>query len=140
MDTALQAAIAAATREAAEGRMTVAELADTFGAIGVERFHVDLVRGETAVYLGDYTAVLPADAPTKRPATRFLASGIEGALIGTDAGAYVYPAFCGLLLEAGCAGFIVSLVEQRALFYGETGEVLPKVGPSFLRDPLTNRA
>ncbi|GLS57257.1 hypothetical protein GCM10007886_54430 [Methylobacterium gregans] len=109
--------------------MSVAELAGAFGAIGVERFHVDLVRGETTVYQGDYTAVLPADAPAKRPAPRFWASGIEGALIGTDAGSYTWPAFCGLVLEARCAGFIVSLFGRRALFYGEAGEVLTKDGP-----------
>jgi uncharacterized protein YbcV (DUF1398 family) len=115
--------------------MTLAELAETFGAIGVERFHVDLVRDETTVYHGDYTAVLPTYAPPKRPARRFSAADIGLALNGAEARAYTFPTFCVLALEAGCVGFIVSIVGQRVLYYGEAGEVLSKALKEALQQP-----
>lgn len=125
----LQSAIYNAAREAGEGNMTLAELAEKFGALSVERFHVDLVRGETTVYQGNYVAVLPAYAPAQRPAPEFSAADIDIALIGTEDGACAYPTFCELVLAAGCVGFMVFIVGQRTLYYGEAGEVLSKANP-----------
>ena len=129
MNQVLQSAIYRAARDAGEGNMTFAELAGKFGALSVERFHVDLVRGETTVYQGNYVAVLPAYAPAQRPAPKFSATDIELALIGTEAGASTYPTFCGLVLAAGCVGFIVSIIGRRVLYYGAAGEVLSNADP-----------
>ena len=35
---------------------------------------------------------------------------------------YTYKGFCAKVAEAGCAGYVVSLLGRRVLYYGRTGE------------------
>ncbi|GJE50987.1 hypothetical protein GOFOIKOB_4041 [Methylobacterium tardum] len=99
--------------------MTFAELVRNLGSVGVERLHVDLVRGDTTYYQGDYTAVLPVYVQIRKPAPRFSTAGIEAA-----GDACTYPEFCERILAAGCVGFIVSIVGRRVLYYGADGAVV----------------
>lgn len=125
MDTEVQSGICDAAREAAGARLTLAEFTGRLGSIGVERFHVDLERGETTYYHGDYTAVLPAYIQIRRPTPRFSAEGVEAA-----GDACPYPEFCEFILAAGCVGFIVSIVGRRTLYYGADGGVVSRAGPT----------
>jgi uncharacterized protein YbcV (DUF1398 family) len=35
---------------------------------------------------------------------------------------YTYQGFCSKVAGAGCAGYVVSLLGRRVLYYGRTGE------------------
>jgi uncharacterized protein YbcV (DUF1398 family) len=35
---------------------------------------------------------------------------------------YSYQGFCDKVVAAGCAGYLVSIVGRRVLYYGRTGE------------------
>ncbi len=35
---------------------------------------------------------------------------------------YTYRGFCEKVVGAGCAGYVVSLLEKRVLYFGRTGE------------------
>jgi len=36
---------------------------------------------------------------------------------------YSYNKFCAKVMDAGCAGYLVSLIGKRVVYYGRTGEI-----------------
>ena len=105
------------------GTRQFADVVKSLIGVGVERYHVDFVRGETTYYLrgGATERVLTASAHGK-PAAEFSASGVEAAVRGAQSGALKYTAFCERALEAGCVGYIASMVGRRVVYYGRTGD------------------
>src|SRR5690606_19676518 len=122
MDADVKATIHEAAKASAEGRVSFAEVVGNLIAAGVERYHVDFVRGETTYYRSDDTDVLSLHVPLGKPAAEFSRTGVAAAVRGAQSGALKYPAFCRQALEAGCVGYIVSMVGRRVVYYGRTGD------------------
>jgi len=57
-------------------------------------------------------------------AESFDASVVRGAIREAQAllPGYTYKGFCAKVAGAGCAGYVVSLLGKRVLYYGRTGE------------------
>lgn len=90
---------------------------------GVERYHADLVRAEKTYYLPNGESETVANhAVDSKLATTFSAPAVEAALREIQAGKIRYKDFCAEVMAAGCAGYIVSIAGQRAVYYGRTGE------------------
>ena len=70
------------------------------------------------------TLELQTEVTAERVAERFDAAAIVAALREAQAlvQGYTYKGFCAKVVEAGCAGYLVSLLGKRALYYGRTGE------------------
>lgn len=104
-------------------QMTFPQVVNKLMAVGVERYHADLVRADRTYYLpcGD-SVVTPGHRLAVMPTAEFSASGVEAAVRAIQAGKIQYREFCGRIAAAGCVGYIVTLVGRRAVYYGRTGE------------------
>lgn len=117
--------VASATLEGSEsGTMTFPESVRMLTEAGFDGYAVDFRRSTRTYYMPDGDAV---DLETKRTPTvaeRFDAAVIKDAIREAQAlvPGYTYKGFCAKVAGAGCAGYLVSLVGKRVLYYGRTGE------------------
>jgi uncharacterized protein YbcV (DUF1398 family) len=124
MDAQVRDVIVEATRASDEERVTFGEVVMKLMQAGVERYHADLLRGEKTYYLpGGQSEVIAGDPVSVAPAREFSAAGVEAAVRDIQAGKIQYRAFCARIAAAGCVGYHVSLVGQRAVYYGRTSDI-----------------
>ena len=122
MDGRVKAAMIECTEASDEERTTFAEVVVKLIDAGFERYHVDLVRGEKTYYLPDGKfETVPGMGFGNAIAREFSAAGVEAAIKDIQAGGIQYRTFCRRIAEAGCVGYIVSLVGKQAVYYGRTG-------------------
>jgi uncharacterized protein YbcV (DUF1398 family) len=106
-----------------EARVSFGEVVMMLMKAGVERYHADLVRGDKTFYLPNGESEVVASKPAAvAPARDFAAAGVEAAVRAAQAGRIQYREFCKLAAEAGCVGYIVSLVGQRVVYFGRAGD------------------
>jgi uncharacterized protein YbcV (DUF1398 family) len=111
------------TKASHEERITFGEVVGRLIAAGVERYHVDLVRGESSYYMPDgQSHRITYKAIEVRPADAFSADGVLAAVRSIQAGRTKYLTFCRQIMEAGCVGYLVSMQGRRAVYYGRSGE------------------
>ncbi len=80
----------------------------------------------------DGQAIELETSPTPEPvAERFDADVVREAVREAQAlvPGYTYSRFCAKVAKAGCAGYVVSLLGKRVLYYGRTGETLTEYFP-----------
>ncbi len=123
MDSGVKEVMVEATRASDEERATFGDVVMKLIQAGVERYHCDLVRGEKTYYLPNgESEVVAGEAVGVAPAGEFSAAGVDAAVREIQAGKIQYRTFCTRIAEAGCVGYLVSLAEQRAVYYGRTGD------------------
>lgn len=111
------------TRASHEERITFGEVVGRLIAAGVERYHVDLVRGESTHFMPDGRSHRVTYEPVEtRPADSFSADGVLAAVRSIQAGRTGYLTFCRQIMEAGCVGYLVAMRGRRAVYYGRSGE------------------
>jgi len=91
---------------------------------GFDGYAVDYRRSTRTYYMPDGRTIELATEPTSAVAERFDAAMVKAAIVEaqTLAAGYTYKGFCAKVAGAGCAGYLVSLVGKRVLYYGRTGE------------------
>lgn len=120
-------AIARECLEAAHtGSMNFPAIIGRLVAAGFEGYLVDYRCGTQSYYLPDGDAVtlpLPHSAGTIAPT--FDAASVERLIrwAQADGPDYSYPAFCEQVKQAGCAGYLVSFLGRRVVYYGRTGDM-----------------
>ncbi len=97
----------------------------TLLASGFEGYDVDYRRGTSTYFHASEPSVqlaLPASHATVAPA--FHASEVERAVreAQTQAPGYTYAGFCAKVQAAGCAGYMVSFLGKRVVYFGRTAE------------------
>jgi uncharacterized protein YbcV (DUF1398 family) len=123
MDIEIKRVMQEASRVSDEGGRSFPEIIGSLMAAGVERYHQDLRRSERTYYLPDGTSeVVGNDAVPVAPPVIFSAGGVEAAVRAAQAGAINYKEFCRRAMEAGCVGYVVSIVGKRVVYYGRTGD------------------
>jgi uncharacterized protein YbcV (DUF1398 family) len=94
-------------------------------AAGFEGYTVDYRRNTQTCYLPDGDSVA-LDMPHSdgTTAATFDASAIEGLVRWAQRGEsdYSYRAFCEKAKGAGCAGYLVSFLGRRVVYFGRTAE------------------
>ncbi|GAA4256532.1 DUF1398 domain-containing protein [Azospirillum formosense] len=111
------------SRASEEERITFPEVVAALAAAGVERYHTDLVRAETTYYFPDGMTERVEFRPyALPPAMDFAAEGVESAVRAIQAGTIRYGGFCERVLRAGCAGWTVSILGRRVVYYGRSGD------------------
>jgi uncharacterized protein YbcV (DUF1398 family) len=118
--------IAHSCLEGAEsGAMTFPQIVGTLMETGFDGYAVDLRRATAVYYRLDGEAIELKATPTSPVAERFDAAIVRQAIGEAQALApgYTYKGFCAKVAGAGCAGYLVSLVGKRVLYYGRTGEI-----------------
>jgi len=106
-----------------EERITFGEVVGRLIAAGVERYHVDLVRGESTYFMPDGRSHrVTYEALAARPADAFAADGVQAAVRSIQACKTKYLTFCREIMEAGCVGYLVSMHGKRVVYFGRSGE------------------
>ncbi|MGE0006258.1 MAG: DUF1398 family protein [Parvibaculaceae bacterium] len=92
---------------------------------GFDGYAVDFRRSSRTYYMPDGEAIeLETEQMPTPVAERFDPAVVKEALREAQAlvPGYTYKGFCAKVAAAGCAGYLVSLVGKRVLYYGRTGE------------------
>ena len=91
---------------------------------GFDGYAVDF-RRSTRTYYGPVGETIEMEMERTPPvAEPFDAAVIKAALREAQAlvPGYTYKGFCAKVVAAGCAGYVVSLLGKRVLYYGRNGE------------------
>jgi uncharacterized protein YbcV (DUF1398 family) len=119
--------IARATLEGSEAdTMTFPEGVKMLMEGGFDGYAVDFRRGTRTYYLPGGEALELETARLSVPvAERFAAAVITDAIREAQqmVPGYGYKEFCAKVMGAGCAGYLVSLLGKRVVYYGRTGEI-----------------
>lgn len=113
------------THAAHDGSMSFPAIITALMDAGFEGYHVDYRRGAVMYHLpSGEVADVAAPAITGVVAPRFDASVVEQAVreAQTNAPGYTYLGFCSKVRAAGCAGYMVSFLGKRVVYYGRTAE------------------
>ncbi|CAH0193121.1 DUF1398 domain-containing protein [Roseomonas sp. CECT 9278] len=92
---------------------------------GFEGYAVDYRRGVSTYYLPDGDSLeLVHPAPDAPVAAEFQATVVAAAVrdAQTNAPGYTYAGFCRTVTAAGCAGYMVSFLGRRVVYFGRTAE------------------
>jgi uncharacterized protein YbcV (DUF1398 family) len=119
-------AIAQKCLEGAESnRMTFPHIVSTLTGAGFEGYSVDFRRGMVAYYSPTGEAVEFAGAKSALPvAADFDAAAVKEAIreAQTLALGYTYKGFISKVTAAGCAGYMVSFLGRRVLYFARSAE------------------
>jgi uncharacterized protein YbcV (DUF1398 family) len=118
--------VARATLRASESGTTTfpQHLRDLMEA-GLDGYAVDFRRSTRTYYMPNGEALELKTEPTPTPvAESFDASVVKEAIREAQVlvPGYTYKGFCAKVARAGCAGYVVSLLGRRVLYYGRTCE------------------
>lgn len=108
-----------------DGTMAFAQSVKMLTETGFDSYAVDFRRAVRTYYRPDGESVeLEIEKPHESVAARFDAATIKDALREAQelVPGYTYKGFCGKVVAAGCAGYMVSLIGKRVLYFGRTGE------------------
>lgn len=125
MDTERIAIAEANLRASHDGSLSFPELVGKLMAAGFEGYAVDYRRNTQTYYLPDGDSlVLDRPAIAATVAAAFDPSEIERLVRWAQANPadYSYVAFSERAMAAGCAGYLVSFLGRRALYFGRTAE------------------
>ena len=118
--------LARATLEGSESdAMTFPQSMRILMAASFDGYAVDLRRSTRTYYMPNGETIELEMEPTPAPvADSFDASVVRGAIREAQAlvPGYTYKGFCAKVAGAGCAGYMVSLLGRRVLYYGRSGE------------------
>jgi uncharacterized protein YbcV (DUF1398 family) len=125
MDTEQRSIAERCSMAAYDGTLDFPAIVGTLMGAGFEGYDVDYRRGTATYFLpsGDHVSVtLPPSEGGVAPV--FDASVVERAVREAQAKApgYTYRGFCKQVKAAGCAGYQVSFLGKRVLYFGRTAE------------------
>jgi uncharacterized protein YbcV (DUF1398 family) len=119
--------IARATLEGSEAdTMTFPESVKMLIEGGFDGYAVDFRRGTRTYYQPGGEALELETARLSVPvAESFAAAVVTDAIREAQrmVPGYSYKKFCAKVMGAGCAGYLVSLLGKRVVYYGRTGEI-----------------
>jgi uncharacterized protein YbcV (DUF1398 family) len=132
MDDGMAGVAERCLRGAEDGTMDFPQIVAALMAAGFESYAVDFRRGTATYYRPDGESVeLAAHRAEAAVAAGFDAGAIRGAIGAAQAGGpgYSYAWFCRTVMAAGCAGYLVSFLGRRAVYFGRTGETWVEMFP-----------
>jgi uncharacterized protein YbcV (DUF1398 family) len=119
-------AIAKACLNAAhDGSLSFPEIIGKLVGAGFEGYAVDYRRNAQIYYLPEGDNVELALPHSAEPVAKaFASAGVEALVRWAQANGpdYSYAAFCEKVKAAGCAGYLVSFLGRRVVYYGRTAE------------------
>lgn len=125
MNERLTATAKASLDAAYEGTQDFPSIIRTLSEAGFEGYDVDYRRGTSTYFLPNGVSVQLALPTSGVPvAAEFRASEVESAVreAQSKAPGYTYAGFCVKVKAAGCAGYMVSFLGRRVVYFGRTGE------------------
>lgn len=108
-----------------DGSLSFPEIIGKLADAGFEGYMVDYRRNNQTFYLPDGDSVeLDMPHSTGSVALTFDIAGVQSLIRWAQANGpdYRYVAFCTSVKAAGCAGYLVSFLGRRVVYFGRTGE------------------
>ena len=106
-------------------RMTFPQILAALHAAGVEGYLVDFRRATKTYYLPDGDSLeLAFPSLDVAVAATFDAAAVKSAIheAQTQAPGYTYRGFSAKTMQAGCAGYLTSILGRRVVYFGRTGD------------------
>lgn len=125
MDTHQTSVAQTCLNAAHDGTMTFPEIVGALIGAGFEGYAVDYRRDTIAYFLPSGESVALDSHPSGAPvAAAFDGDGIAAQVRWAQANppGYSYAAFCRNVKAFGCAGYVVSFLGRRVLYFGRTAE------------------
>lgn len=116
-----------------DGTLSFPEIVGSLIKAGFEGYLVDYRRNTQAYYLPNGDSVLMELPGEGSPVTEaFKADVVEAQVRWAQANGpdYSYEAFSSNVRNAGCAGYLVSFLGRRVVYFGRTGETHVEHFPS----------
>ncbi|MEI9994535.1 MAG: DUF1398 family protein [Rhizomicrobium sp.] len=114
-----------------DGHLSFPQTLAKLAAAGIEAYYADLRRGVKVYYLPDGESIEIAGHRTAAAvAERFDAAAVETAVRLSQANAHSYEDFRGMIMAAGCPGYLVSILGRRVVYFGRTAETHVEHFPS----------
>ena len=130
---AQQKTLAQACRDASDsGAMTFPQLVGALAEGGFEGYLIDFRRSVATYYLPSGEALeLPTHKAVGTIAEAFDETAIKAAIREAQllVPGYTYRGFCAKVIAGGCAGYMVSFLGRRAVYFGRTGETHVEMFP-----------
>jgi uncharacterized protein YbcV (DUF1398 family) len=107
------------------GTMDFPSIIRALSEAGFEGYDVDFRRGTSTYFRASGESVqLALPASDASVAAAFHANDVERAVreAQNKAPGYTYAGFCAKVKAAGCAGYMVSLLGRRVVYFGRTAE------------------
>ena len=131
MDETVKQTIEACTQLSDSEQIGFDEVIMKLMKVGIERYHADLSRADKIYYLPSSESHRVKAAPVGVPSAGvFSPDGVRAAVRAIQQKKIGYKTFCERIAEAGCVGYMVSLVGRRAVYYGRDGESYVERFPS----------
>ena len=115
-----------------DGSLSFPEIIGKLVAAGFEGYAVDYRRNSQTYYLPDGNNVeLAMPHSSGSVSAAFDSAAVESLVRWAQANSpdYNYPAFCAWAKAAGCAGYLVSFLGRRVVYYGRTAETHVELFP-----------
>jgi uncharacterized protein YbcV (DUF1398 family) len=115
----------ACLRGAENDTMTFPQIVGKLMEEGFESYSIDYRRAKAIYYRPDGDSFEVATHGFKAPvAEAFNTVAIQTAIREAQqlTPGYTYTGFCRKVIDAGCAGYIVSFIGRRAVYFGRTAE------------------
>ncbi len=125
MDTSLTKVAKTCLEGAETDTMTFPQIVGTLMREGFESYAIDFRRASATYYLPDGDSiVLPTHRGEVPIADTLDVASVQAAIREAQqlVSGYTYAGFCAKVMAAGCAGYIVSFIGRRAVYFGRTGE------------------
>lgn len=130
MDTQQKAIAEKCLLDSYEGRTDFPTVLGNLRSAGFEGYLVDFRKGTTTYYLPDGANVELTNVVTPASiAPTFRAETIKANILKSQTNAHTYKEFCRNVKDAGCAGYLVSILGRRVVYYGRTGETHVEIFP-----------
>jgi len=132
MDAERIAIAKACVNAAHDGSLSFPEIIGTLVDASFEGYMVDYRRNKQTLYLPDGDSVeLDMPHSTGSVEVAFDVAGVESLVRWAQANApdYSYSAFCTSAKAAGCAGYFVSFLGRRVVYFGRTAETHVELFP-----------
>ena len=133
----MHASVIAAVQHCHEGaeadKMTFPQILQALNAVGIEGYIVDYRRSTKTCYQPDGESLELGFAPLGVDiAAAFDAAAVKAAILEaqTYAPGYTYHGFGRKVMAAGCAGYIVSILGRRVVYFGRTGDTHVELFPA----------
>jgi len=123
MDPQVVKVVEACSRGSEDNSLNFPEQLAKLADVGVEGYYADLRGSQKIYYLASGESVAIAAHRVSAPiAERFDAAQVEAAVRQSQAGTHTYLEFCEKVARAGCAGYLVSILGRRVVYFGRTAE------------------
>lgn len=114
----------ACSRAAEDGSLNFPQILGKLSDAGIEGYFVDYRRAVKTYYLPEGKSIEVADGhPHGAVVAMFDAAKVAAAVGQSQRGEHSYREFCEKVIAAGCAGYIVSILGRRVVYFGRTAEM-----------------